>query len=266
MSLTPADEAAILKDGYLHKPGLVPRDVAERARRAINADLGRNGIDPSRVVEFRTQSFCPDLRDQPPVTDLINHPAVEEVIDALIAVERKPAWGGQIALRFPQPIDEARDAKTRGDWGGRWSYHIDGTPPRPNAPDNGVPPGEVHNFALLVGVLLNDQPSPWRGNFTVWPGSHLEMADHFRRNGVERLAETGTPPVATAGGRQVTGGVGDVVFAHHLTAHGIAPNLSADVRYNCFFRVWPAGRGKYNPAALTDPWAEWKIGESSGGS
>jgi hypothetical protein len=247
----------VLQQGYLVRRGAIPTEVVDRARRAINADLGKNGLPPDQLPHFRVQSFCPDLRDQPPVTDLINHDSVQAVLDDLIGLETvKPAWGGQIALRFPQPLDDGRDARVRETFAQKPGYHIDGTP----SPGNGVPPGEVHNFAMLVGVLVNDQPTDFRGNFTLWPGSHLEIAKWFRENGVEKLADTGVPKVVSAEPLQITGNAGDVVFVHHLLAHGIAPNLFGDVRYNCFFRVWPKARGRYSAAALTDPWAEWKIG------
>ena len=255
------DTESVKSDGFLILRGAVEPERVERARRAINAHLGEHGMRPEDLPGFRTRTYCPDLRDTPPIGDLIRSPAVTEAIDSLIGLETidLPA-GGQIALRFPQPPDEAKDAERRAAWERGQGYHIDGAPSPPDRTPNGVPPGEVHNFAMLVGVLLNDQPTPYRGNFSVWPGSHLEAAAWFREHGTDDVTGGGNyPRVATAAPLQVTGKAGDAVLAHHLLAHGIAPNLSGDVRYNCFFRLWPTARGRYNPAALTNPWAEWKV-------
>ncbi len=262
-SLTDADIAFLLDNGYLVKRGLAGRERAERARRLINATLGTNGIDPDRLPNYRTQTYVPEIRDHEAIVSLVENPEVRAVRDGLFDPDTlNPVGGGQIALRFPK-LPDGDDEAIRAGWGkGKrgGGYHIDGLPMRPGAPSNGVPPGEVHNFACLVGVLLNDQPTDFRGNFTVWPGSHREMAAHFREHGANDLAETGTPKVVTSQPLQITGEPGDVVFAAHLLAHGIAPNLSGDVRYNCFFRFWPKHRGRFSNEALLDPWAEWKIG------
>lgn len=42
--------------------------------------------------------------------------------------------------------------KAAENWKDFW--HIDGLP----TPESGVPEGQVHNFTILVGVLLNDLP------------------------------------------------------------------------------------------------------------
>lgn len=242
------------RDGFVVLPQLAGRERAETARRTVNHYLGEHGIPPDRLPQFRTQSYCPELRGDPAIVDLIRCEPVSRMIDDLIGLDTlNPVEGGQIALRFPQPPgpgdDEARNQpQTKG-------YHIDGVP----SPNNGVPPGEVHNFVALVGVLLNDQPEPFRGNFRAHPGSHEEMAAYFREHGTDDLAEKGTPRIVTEPARQVTGQAGDVVITNHLTAHGIAPNLSPEVRYNVFFRLWSSGRGKFSDAALKNPWQEWKI-------
>ncbi|MEL7237399.1 MAG: phytanoyl-CoA dioxygenase family protein, partial [Planctomycetota bacterium] len=229
---------------------LVPRDIALNARRAINHHLGSAGLDPEKLSVFAQQSYCPEIRQTPPIGDLYNNAPVQAVIEKLFGTNYlKPITGAQIALRFPmEPGKPPRE---------KLGYHIDGIP---NG-QNGVPLGEVHNFAALMGVILNDQPTPDRGNFTVWPGSHLKMAAHFREHGYANLAETGTPRIVDeADAVQITGEPGDVVIAHHLLAHGIASNASPDIRYNCFIRLWPAHRDHYSADALVDPWHEWQIG------
>ena len=259
-ALTDDDVTFLLDNGYLLKRGLAGRERAERARRLVNAKLGSDGMPPDALPQWRTQTYFPELREHDAIRGLVDNDAVRRVTDALFGPDTlKPIVGGQIALRFPKPPADD-DEQVRVAFAEQHTYHIDGLPMKPGQPSNGVPQGEVHNFACLIGVVLNDQPSEFRGNFTVWPGSHKEMAAHFQSGGFDRLAETGTPKIVSAKPLQITGEPGDVVFAHHLLAHGIAPNLSGDVRYNCFFRAWPNDRGHFQPAALTDPWHEWKIG------
>ena len=40
--------------------------------------------------------------------------------------------------------------------------------------------GTIHNFDCLVGVLLSDVPEPMSGELVVYPGSHAELAAHFK--------------------------------------------------------------------------------------
>ena len=253
------DQLARLKtDGYLVLPGLAGVDRADRARRRINAHLGKHGLPPDKLTQFATQTYVPEIRDHPDFRALIDNDDVKAVLDDLIGWDTiKPDFYHQIALRFPQPPD-ADDERIKADFGMK-GYHIDGLPSPPGYPHNGVPAGEVHNFTVLVGVILNDQPTGFRGNFRAHPGSHEEMAAHYRQHGLDNIAENGIPQVATAPPHQITGHPGDVILANHLTAHGIAPNLSPDVRYNLFTRLWPKNRGFFGPEAMTDPWHEWKV-------
>ena len=247
--LSDADVQHLLDHGYIVLRGLVPQDVALRARQAINHHLGTAGLDPEKLSIFDQQTYCPEIRYMPVIADLINNERVAAVLHQLFGEDfLKPINGAQIALRFPMEPD----APARENVG----YHIDGLP----GGQNGVPRGEVHNFAALVGVVLSEQPTRDRGNFTFWPGSHLKMAEHFRTHGFENLADTGTPRIIDGPGNQLTGSPGDVVIAHHLLAHGIASNASPDIRYNCFARLWPKHRGHFSAEAITDPWAEWQIG------
>ena len=72
--------------------------------------------------------------------------------------------------------------------------HIDGI----STPDNGVPPGTLYHFTALGGVFLSDVTEPDRGNLTVWPGSHLLLADHLRREGPRAVVDRYPDPAAAA--------------------------------------------------------------------
>ena len=70
--------------------------------------------------------------------------------------------------------------------GGTWppphslGPHLDGIP----TPLNGVPTdGQIHNFTILAGVFLSDCPAGDHGNFTVWPGTHLEPTRWLHAHG-----------------------------------------------------------------------------------
>ena len=248
-TLTDQQKRDFVRDGFLRAPGVVPPSLVARARRAINHSIG-SGIDSADIRRLNAQSFCAELRDDPRLLRLATTPVVWSHVRALLGDRRvvKPT-GCQIALRFPLP--EGTPRKLIGP-------HVDGY----HTPDNGVPnDGVVRNFTLLLGIVLNDVPKPFHGNFTVWPGTHRRMERYFRDHGVNSL-EGGS--VGTLGLRlpkpvAVTGKAGDIVLAHYQVGHTASPNLSGDIRYMCFFRLSVRGLAHHRVESMLDIWRDWPV-------
>jgi hypothetical protein len=242
--LTPQQVQQYRTDGFVKLPGVVPAEVWKAARRAINAGLGASGIDPEKLPTYRSQTYLPELQNTDAIRDLYNATPITSIMESLVGAGKvAPVGGGQIALRFPSAGGEVRPP----------GAHIDGM----YSPNNGVPKGTIHNFTALVGVFLSDVPEEGCGNFTVWPGSHLKHAEHFRENGSQSLLG-GMPPVDIGPPHQVTARAGDAVIAHYLLGHGVAGNVSPDVRYAIFFRVTHVDHEKMRWESMTDPWLEWE--------
>lgn len=246
MLLTPQQKQQIVDDGFVVLPAVVPRALLDDALRAINASVG-DGMNRDEMPSFRTLSFCPELREQPVIRDLFAATPLRETCEELLGVGNARYGGGQIALRFPLPLGFPTE-KARLGW------HLDGVP----FPNNGVAPGTLGSFTMLIGVLLSDLPHENSGNFTVWPGSHRVLETHFQHyeteEATEKLYESdmGAP-------RQITGKAGDVVLCHYQIAHGVAPNWSPHVRYAIFFRVKHPRHDELKPQQLRDLWLEWNV-------
>jgi hypothetical protein len=250
VTLTPAQARALVDEGYLVVPGLVARDRVDAALHAINHSLGEQGVAKDALWTMRAQTFCPELVSAPPILDLYAATGLRALAEAAIGAGRAgsvraPATG-QIALRFPQAL--AAGAAPRDP-----HPHIDGMP----GPLNGVTPSTIFHFTALGGVFLNDVDEPFRGNFTVWPGTHLTLARHFAAHGTDSLL-TGFPPVALPAPRQLRARAGDVLLAHYQLAHGVAANLGPHVRYAVFFRLFHDAHDGASTATMTDPWREWE--------
>jgi len=242
MHLSLEQKQQMFEHGYVKLPSIVPRDRVDAALRAINASLGANGIDPAKLTTFRAQTYTPELRDTPAITELLNNTPLWAVAESAIGSGQiKPVKGGQIALRFPVPEEPTKPRP-----------HIDGM----YSPTNGVKEGTISNFTALVGVLLSDLPGPDRGNFTVWPGSHRLFEEYFRSHGAHALLE-GMPKVELPEPVQVTGKAGDAFLVHYQLAHGIAGNGSADIRYAIFFRLHHVDHEQVHWECMTDIWREW---------
>lgn len=244
MELTSEQKREFFERGVVKLPGVVPQEKVEAARRAINAFIGQNGIDPNELTKYRAQSYCPGLGQEPVITDLYNETPIRSLAESAIGKGKiKKVGGGQIALRFPSLDETPRQP----------GPHIDGM----YSPTNGVKEGTIANFTALVGVFLSDLPEPWAGNFTVWPGTHRTFETYFREQGPQSLLN-GMPKVEMPAPEQFTGKAGDAALVHYQLAHGIAGNVSPNTRYAIFFRLSHVDHEQYHWECMTDIWKEWE--------
>jgi hypothetical protein len=243
MQLTDAQKRELYETGLVHLPGIVPPDLVSAALRAINASMGENGIDPARLTTYRAQSYCPELQDQPPITDLYNRSPLAGLAESAIGEGRiRPIRSGQIALRFPTEGTPREPGP-----------HIDGM----YTPTNGVPEGTIQNFTALIGVFLSDVPHDYMGNFAAWPGSHLVLERYFREHGPQSLLD-GFPALDIGGPKQINARAGDAVLCHYQLAHGITGNSSPFIRYAIFFRLTEVNHDSAHWECMTDIWREWR--------
>ncbi len=247
MRLDDEQRRALLDDGYLVVPGLVPRARVDAALKAINHSLGEEGIAKDQLWTLRAQTFCPELAAAPEILDLYRATPAAALAEAAIgAGQVVTPTTGQIALRFPQ--------KLAGPANPKLPYpHIDGMP----GPLNGVEAGTLYHFTALAGVFLSDATGPFQGNFTVWPGSHRTLEAYFRAHGAGELVR-GFPPIEMPAARQLEARAGDVLLAHYQLAHNAAPNVGPHVRYAVFFRLAHRAHDPTSTATLVDLWREWE--------
>lgn len=245
MQLTHQQKQQLHQDGYVHIPGVVPDIMVNAALKAINGSIGENGIDPAQLITYRSRSYCPEIQHSSPITGLLTDTPAWSLAESAIGIGKiQPVEFGQIALRFPGPSDPP----------GPPSAHLDGT----YTPTNGVPQGEIRNFTMLLGIMLNDVHESFAGNFTVWPGTHRLFEQYFRENGVDKLVD-GMPMIdGMPEPVQLTGKAGDVVLCHYQLAHTAAANVSSNTRYAIYFRLKHERHGLTRPETLTDIWLDWE--------
>jgi hypothetical protein len=243
LELTPAQKQTLYESGFVKFPGTVPQELVHNALRAINSSLGSKGIDSAQLDIFRSQSYCPELRQTAHITDLLHASPLWSLAESAIGAGAiQPVKDGQIALRFPS-MDTPRQAVA----------HIDGM----YTPTNGVPKGQILNFTALIGVFLSDIPHDFMGNFTVWPGTHDLCRDYFRQHGPQSLLH-GMPPVSLPAPEQIKAHAGDGILCHYLLGHAAAGNSSPFTRYGIFFRLTHKNHENWRWESMTDPWLEWE--------
>jgi hypothetical protein len=232
----------IYDDGYTLVRGAVPPEKVTAALRAINASLGERGIDPQQLTTFRSQTYCPEITGSEAIVSLLVDTPLWSMAESVIGEGTlQPVTHGQIALRFPT-TGSATEIHP----------HIDGM----YTPHNGVKKGTIANFTALVGVYLSDTPTADAGNFTVWPGTHRMYADYFAEAGPTALLE-GMPPIQLPEPLQITPNAGDAVISHYQIGHGIASNVSGNIRYAVYFRLTREGHSDISLHVMTDLWREW---------
>lgn len=243
MELSYNQKQSFARDGFVILPGVVPRIMVDRALREINHSAGE-GMNVAEMTKFRAQTYCPEITRSPAIGGLLNATPAWSLAESAIGEGRiQPADYGQIALRFPGLQDPP----------GAPRPHIDGM----YSPTNGVEKGTIGNFTALLAVFLSDVPEPFAGNFTVWPGSHLQHAEYFKEHGPESLLN-GMPAVQLPEPLQITAKAGDIVLAHYLLAHSVAPNVSPHVRYAVFFRLTHVDHARQKWESMVDPWLQWE--------
>jgi ectoine hydroxylase-related dioxygenase (phytanoyl-CoA dioxygenase family) len=242
MQFSHAQKREIYDKGFVQVPGVIPQVMVRAALRAINASVGQ-GMNVEEMTKFRSQSYCPEIQNDPVITDLFNKTPAWSLAESAIGEDSfAPAGGGQIALRFPGMQDPPGSPRP----------HLDGM----YSPHNGVPQGTIQNFTMLVGVFLSDVVDQYSGNLSVWPRTHQIYEEYFKKHGPESLIE-GMPKVEIPQPEQILAQAGDVVFVHYQVAHGVAPNVSPHTRYAIFFRVSRHGHKHRRLEVMTDIWQEW---------
>jgi Phytanoyl-CoA dioxygenase (PhyH) len=232
------------QDGWALFPGAVSGDLVKLAIDAIKADCAHN-YDPARQREYDNISFCPDLRDRPPISELLTHSTARTLLDRVLGWNEIEFSPGQIAIRQAHNADKPYPPVP----------HIDGTGTGANGRTAGSP---ISNFTALLGMFLTKVDAEFAGNFTVWPGSHHRLEAHFRNRGPQAMHE-GMPQIDLGQPTQLFANPGDVVLCHYQLAHTAAVNLSDNDRIAIYFRVWLKGIEERRWQLLTNIWDGWKI-------
>jgi hypothetical protein len=232
------------RNGWALFPAAVPGNLVSTATTAIAGDRAQY-YDPERQREYDNISYCPDLRGEPPIMELLTHSPAKAILDRALGWNEIAHDGGQIAIRQAHNTDRRHPPEP----------HIDGIATGTNGLARGSP---ISNFTALVGVFLTRVDTEFAGNFTVWPGSHHRLEAYFRERGAQAMHE-GMPQIELGQPVQLFADPGDVVLCHYQLAHAAAVNLSANDRIAIYFRVWLKDIERRRWELLTNIWDGWRV-------
>ncbi|GGH62533.1 hypothetical protein GCM10008014_39070 [Paenibacillus silvae] len=241
MKLNYYQKMDIFERGYVRIPGVVPKIMIEEALKAINHTMGKGNVSP----DYTGSNYFDQLANSPVITDLLRKSPAWSLIESLIGEGNlADYYGSQIALRFP----------TYEELPVKYTPHMDGILK--------VNEGLVENFTLLAGVLLRDVPEENMGNFTVYPGSHQLYEKYFKEKGPDILftdesfsRQHYSDHVSLPDPVQITGNAGDLIISHYQLIHEGGPNISDQIRYATYYRVYHKDFTEDNwRSALTNLW------------
>ena len=99
----------------------------------------------------------------------------------------------------------------------------------------------------------------------------MALAEYFKRDkNLENLKKNGILPTDKTDELfknqpyHCVANEGDVILSNYMTAHFVAPNTSADIRYALYFRVkgqvfLQNQKKDHCPESMLDPWCHWPI-------
>ena len=185
-------------DGYILLKGVLSHEASGNLRREVDRlhrkfVLNKAGVDPKSGLDRRNI-----LPDGDAFIHLMDHPAVFDVILELM--------GPYIQLSMAEAVVRPPNPGYRGfihTDGGQALRHIRVT-------ETSWP------LQIKAQYFLTDVRKQDRGNFTVFPGSHL------------RPYPEGDAPITaqTPGAVQLCAEAGDAAVFSHALWHGVSPNLS----------------------------------------
>jgi len=261
--LTDEEKATFVNDGVLVLRGVVPPEAVADAVRTINHQLGVGGGPWEKDDDGNKLGRASGLQASEPIRDLLAKTPLHGVASQLLGRQFKGGNSGQVALRFPEPVDSKRKDSPPEQW------HIDSMNKTPH----------MSQFMLLAGVALSDQPSDDCGNLHVWRGLHGHV--HGAVKMMHEIRERERIPYAVPEGKgddpwlgqrpllpetqmsQVHLQPGDIVLAHQKAPHRIGINRSPSIRYQVYFRLSAEG---YEPVGdgVEGLWRKWQVGDKDG--
>ena len=84
MKLTREEKLCFRQNGYVTLRGVVPQDMVDAARHAINHSLGEQGMDKDDLPLLRSTSYCKDIQGSKTITGLVHESPVFALVESLL--------------------------------------------------------------------------------------------------------------------------------------------------------------------------------------
>lgn len=218
--------------GYAVFPGGNSTEM-RKALRTINQAFTEQGIEPQNAKLDYDTTYFPDLACHENLLRLYTHGNLSTLVEEFLDVPLTPS-SAQIALRFPGP-EKPLQPHIDGSYMQEWQPH----------------------FSLLAVAFLSDVGEE-DGPTMVWPGSHIEIADHVKLFGGQSIIQGKYPSsIIDKKPEPLLAKARDVALIHPLLVHSTSAVRGPNIRYTVFFRVRVAAQDSIGVEFLSNPWLGW---------
>ncbi|NKB70656.1 MAG: hypothetical protein GKR89_26600 [Candidatus Latescibacteria bacterium] len=211
-----AEKVQFKEQGFLVKPNLLQPELIDRAVDVLWRHIDADRNDPSTWVNAGPKGNLP-CSDHPDIVATLHDTPIYDHVEELAGKDRLTPPGKPLCKMIYPSGDSL------ADWRAPGRGHLDGY----------TVEGVAGTFTVGATVNISDI-QPKGGGFTVWPGTHLRVADYFQRhsllNGWEinrgKVPELADLPEPV----ECVGPPGTVVFWHHYMLHRAGVNCRGDIR------------------------------------
>lgn len=240
MIMTDEQKLAFIRDGFVVLRGAVSKDLVERAEACADQSIEEGTSMCKQATKASADApvrFGGAVQHSDEITDLFFKSGLEKYAEHLLGEGNVVLRGraGQVAyVKKQELLLEAGMTLTERRDKNKW--HID--------PGKGKYAALRSDFSFIIGVALSSgqDVDENRGQFHVWPGSHLKthlaMREAVRNNPVEEVFDSfrkNKPDVGLP--IRLLLKPGDVVVGHQRLAHAAGNNLCDIVRKNVYLRI-----------------------------
>lgn len=221
--LTDEDKAFFKKNGYLVKHDVLTEIQLANALDTIWEHMNCDRADSNTWINAGPAH--PPVGSHPTIRATLHESPVFDMAEELVGKDKLNS-GANPSPHFRFPTGDT-------EWSLPDRGHLDGY----YTPTNGVPEGTVGRFQVGTTLYLNHVKHQ-AGGFTIWPGTHQQSAEHFKKHSLlcfkgGNASETFDMPEAV----EITGPPGTVCFWHGQMMHTGSKNASPEIRMALISRL-----------------------------
>ncbi|MCE9589929.1 MAG: phytanoyl-CoA dioxygenase family protein [Planctomycetes bacterium] len=238
--LTPEQIAFFHEQGYIHVPGLIPR---ENCAAVVDAIFEFLNLSPDRPDEWYNSALKPGYGG---MVEMYHHPSmwvnrqlpeVYEVFRAIMGTDKLVVTLDRVSMKPPV------SSKSNPDWTEKSFVHLDADPTDPRwATEYGV-----------QGVVYLTDTDESMGGFHCVPGFHRKHTE-WLRTPKDRRSEK-PPDFSGIVPTPIPGKAGDMVIWDFMLPHGNGVNHSNRPRFAQYITMLPA---VLSPETIEDRIQRWR--------
>ena len=240
-----------IENGYFVQRAAVEPHLVQSIQSAITEHLPENASSTTKSV---TNSFAPSLLKSTLITSLLHQVDVAATVDDIIGIQNICGIPrAQIAVVSRSSSSSSSRSSVRPA-AATLKWHVDG-----------MNRYALGRFSLLLGIVITDCSLSGSGGLVVWPSSHRQVANYFRRRSSASSSSSNEdvqtfcdqPPTLDSTPVELLARPGDLIVCHYSLAHSKSLNVNMNAPYHrqiVYFRLRHVANDPHSLSNLYDGW------------